>query len=204
MRILRKALESIVAHPRVYDGVQALFGAHEVRRHVAPYLRETEHKSVLDVGAGTGLYRALVPDTAQYIWQDIDPKKLAGFRRRHSASSTLLGDAANLPLPDDSVDATLCAALSHHLSDEELPRVLHEIARVTRERLVFMDAITRADSLLDRLLWSIDRGSYPRSAAALLAALQQAFVVDSVERFRVYHEYIVCTARPADSPAEPR
>ena len=87
MQILRRSLQRIVANPRIYNGVQAAFGAREVRRHVAPHLSQTEHKSLLDVGAGTGLYRSLVPDSARYIWQDIDPDKLATILPRSMVSA---------------------------------------------------------------------------------------------------------------------
>jgi hypothetical protein len=52
------------------------------------------------------------------------------------------------------------------------------------------------------LLWSIDAGSYPRTADELLAALEKDFVVEHEEQFAVHHAYLLCVARPRPARAE--
>ena len=70
---------------------------------------------MLDVGAGTGLYLALFPSTAKYIWLDNDREKLQGFQTRASAAvPAILGDGTRIGLHDKSVDYATCIAVTHH------------------------------------------------------------------------------------------
>jgi len=155
-----------------------------------------EGKRVLDVGAGTGLYRPMLPPTAQYCWWDLDPGKLARYRERRGAHWAVLGDATRLSFQDRTMDAALCVTMAHHLSDVELEAMLADVARVVWERLIFVDAVTATGSLASALLWRWDNGKFPRSAEALQAAIGRHFAIEISETFRVYHHYWLCVARP--------
>ncbi|MCV7221291.1 class I SAM-dependent methyltransferase [Mycolicibacterium elephantis] len=92
-----------------------------------------EHaRVVLDVGAGTG---ALTPalrraaPSAVVLSLDASTEMLAVARSRHSAT-TIVGDAANLPLPADVVDAVVLAYVLFHLPDPR--QALREARRVLR------------------------------------------------------------------------
>lgn len=80
--VSRSATRLVTARPWIYDRVQGFFGLKQARERLAPYIADACGKRILDVGAGTGLYRSLAPSTATYIWVDIDWTKLEGFRRR--------------------------------------------------------------------------------------------------------------------------
>ena len=43
-----------------------------------------------------------------------------------------------------------------------------------------------------------DRGSNPRTAEELSAAIQAAFRIERAEQFSIYHEYFLCEASPKD------
>ena len=75
-----KFLHDAIALPWVYDQVQRLAGADAVRRRLRVRLAEAANQTVLDLGAGTGLYKHCLPDSARYVWVDADPLKLHGFR----------------------------------------------------------------------------------------------------------------------------
>ena len=49
---------------------------------------------------------------------------------------------------------------------------------------------------MSRLLWSIDRGSFPRSQEVLRRFLEEYYVLEQAEVFTVLHRYFVCVARP--------
>jgi ubiquinone/menaquinone biosynthesis C-methylase UbiE len=85
-------LDHVVAEPWIYSQIQKVFGLEWRKQRLEPYLAETNYKVILDVGAGTGLYRSLISKTARYIALDIDPKKLS----RVSDAIRLIGDAAHL------------------------------------------------------------------------------------------------------------
>jgi ubiquinone/menaquinone biosynthesis C-methylase UbiE len=185
----------IVSNYKVYDLVQKAAGGRRVRDRLASLMSDAENQSVLDVGAGTGALSPLLPRTCRYIWLDNDPEKLRGFRSR-GGGLAVLGSAVELALASKSVDRTACIAVAHHLGDQELARALSEIARVTRNRLIFVDAIYCPSRPASRFLWSIDRGSHPRPPEVLQRFLEEAYVVEQAELLTVLHRYFLCVAVP--------
>jgi hypothetical protein len=100
-----------------------------------------------------------------------------------------------LPFDDAGVDYSLCVDVSHHLLDDEFDDLVSELARVTRTKLVFVDAL-RVSRLASRLLWTIDRGSYPRPLEAVRTTLERRFVLDELDVFTIHHTYVMAVARP--------
>lgn len=179
------------AAPRLYDMGQRLLGMRHSQRHLEPYCANLAGRVVLDVGAGTGLYASLVPRTARYCGLDIDANKLLHLRRNVVFCRVVLADSASLCFRDRSVDVALCIALAHHLPDERLGHLFAELARVVRDRVVFLDPLA-SPSVVSRLLWRLDRGAYPRSAERLLTEIGRHFTLRRVERYRIHHEYLLC------------
>ncbi|MEI6447677.1 MAG: class I SAM-dependent methyltransferase [Actinomycetes bacterium] len=97
-------------------------------------LLEARHGSVagqriLDLGCGAGWYTAeLRSRGADVLPVDLDPGELA--LAGAPPDGALVADAADLPLPDASVDAVLCSNLLEHCS--RAPVVIDEIARVLK------------------------------------------------------------------------
>ena len=189
-------LHRVVARPAVYDWVQRLAGSDRVLRRLQPYLLEARGKIVLDVGAGTGLYAAALPATARYIALDNDPRKLEGLGRRgRSIRHAVLGDAVNLAFVDRSIDYVLCVHVAHHLDDTALDRCLGEIARVVRLEVVVQEPLW-SGGVPGRVLWRMDRGSHPRTAEALIGAVEKRFRIEHAERYSILHDYLLIVARP--------
>ena len=190
--VVGRALSALVASPAVYDTVQRLAGARETRRRLRQALEDVDGATVLDVGAGTGTFETILPPRARYVWLDSDREKLAGFRAR-SASAAILGDATKLPLRDRSVDWAISVAVSHHLDDAELRAMLDELRRVTREGVVFVDAVL-LPTPASRLLWRYDRGRNARPAATLWHELERRFEIHAAEEYRLLHRYLLVRA----------
>ena len=193
--MLRKILHRVVRNPRVYDWVQLLAGAEEVRRRIAaqiPYLGCVD--SVLDMGGGTGLYHSLWPAAERCICLDISMAKLRGYRTRYPRGTALCADATRLPLGSGTLDAVMCINVSHHLTDRSCELLIEESARVLKETgaLLFVEAMWEPKRFTGRLLWKFDRGSHPRSAAYLRLLLQRKFKLIHVEQFSLYHTYLLC------------
>jgi len=170
-----------------------------LRQHwprLAPYLAQTGGQIVLDIGAGTGNYTSLLPQSATYLGLDIDPKKLQAFEAKWPFGLAIVGDATRICLKDKSVDYALCVALSHHLLDSQLSLLFGELARVVRQGLIFLDAVEYKESKISNLLWKYDRGSYPRSMEALCGAIERWFEIEEIERYAIYHHYILCMGKP--------
>jgi SAM-dependent methyltransferase len=183
-------------NPRVYDAIQVLAGRHIGQRRLRRAIAAAGDQKVLDVGAGTGSLASLLPPGAVYWALDNDPAKLRRLSIKVPHAHCVHGSALDIQLPDGSVDWTVCSAVAHHMDDEELPQLFAELARVTRHRLVFLDPLWTSRRGVARLLWRYDRGSHPRSPEALLSALDRHFDIEHVERFRVLHDYVLCSARP--------
>ena len=186
----------IVSNPWVYDQIQRLLGYARLRQYLQPHLQQADGQTILEVGAGTGNSATMLPSDARYLWSDNDPRKLEGYRAKYPTGRGMLCDATRLPLHDQSVDYTLCVAVAHHISDEQLPRLVGELARVTRRKLILWDPVEYRASAVSRLLWHYDRGSYPRQSEALCRALEADFTLEQVEQPVIYHRYVLCVGLP--------
>jgi hypothetical protein len=50
----------------------------------------------------------------------------------------------------------------------------------------------------------MDRGSYPRTPEALIAAVERQFRIEHVERYSILHDYMLIVGRPLDYMANAR
>ena len=190
--LLGRALATVVAVPAVYDFVQRLAGAQEIRTRLQRMLGDPGDLVVLDIGAGTGMLETSLPPSVRYIWLDADPQQLAGFRVRSSAPA-ILADATKLPLRDDAVDWAISVGVSHHLDDSAFAHMLDEVRRVARSGLVFLDAVV-VPTARNRLLWRYDRGQHPRPARTLWREIAARFEIGASEEFTLLHHYLLIRA----------
>ena len=101
---------------------------------VADFLEtQTDVETGLDVGCGNGRHAGLLADHAERVLAlDASRSLLAVARDRVGPTADLLlGDAARLPLRDESVDLAVYVATLHHLPTAEARAAsLDELARV--------------------------------------------------------------------------
>lgn len=197
-----RLLHRVVARPVVYELVQRAAGAGRVRQSLERLLAELGPSGVvLDVGGGTGLYRGLWGNGWRYLCLDNDPEKLDGFAAGQRRDFAILGSAGALPLRGGSIDAVLCTAVSHHLTDEELSAFVRESARILKPggALVFLDAVWRPRRIPSRVLWALDRGAHPRTREEVLGFLGERFTLVATQRVSVLHEYVATNATPVSS-----
>jgi SAM-dependent methyltransferase len=87
-------------------------------------------KSVLDLGAGTGKFLPHLRRTqASVIAVEPVPEMLARLTALHPGIAAQQGSAEDIPLPDSSVDAVVCAQSFHWFANAD---ALGEIRRVLR------------------------------------------------------------------------
>ena len=113
---------------------------------------------VADVGCGSGStgYLLRVAWEATESWRrqhiprprwllglDASPVALATCRHHRVYDETVRCDVARLPLADGSVDTALCAETVEHLFPAAAARLLAELARVARQRVIVTTPVPR-------------------------------------------------------------
>jgi ubiquinone/menaquinone biosynthesis C-methylase UbiE len=194
--VLRSILSTVVANPWVYDLVQKAAGREENYRRLKPLLAHAKGEVLLEAGAGTGEITRILDPTTRYLWLDNDTQKLSGFKQKNKGHWAVLADGTGIPLASRSVHSVLTLAVTHHLQDHDLDLFLAELARVCRHQLVFLDGLEDRSSMVSNLMWHYDRGSHPRTEQHLLSKLRQYFDLEEVQRYKIYHQYLLCTGTP--------
>lgn len=105
--------------------------------------------SVLDVGAGSG---EMLRTTAKFARRQNRKTELCGLELNARSARAVLteskdfpqifavrGDALCLPFADDSFDYAICTLFTHHFRDENIVRILTEMARVARRKIFVVD-----------------------------------------------------------------
>lgn len=105
--------------------------------------------SVLDVGAGSGELLGVIADFARFegraarlVGLDLNmlsAREIAAESGRHKEISAVQSDAMNLPFADDAFDYAICSLFTHHLTDDQIRRVLPEMSRVAGRGIVVID-----------------------------------------------------------------
>lgn len=189
---MKSLLHKVVAIPAVYDFCQWMAGASTGRKiMIEEYSALPPTGRALDVGGGTGLSRPLLPERWSYCCLDPDPQKLEGFRAKFPKDESVQASGCEIPLPDGGFDLCLMNAVSHHLTDEELQASLLEIKRVMRPQGIFLlvDALWNPRNLRGRVLWSVDRGSFPKTREGLKNSLERHFLIKRKRLWKIHHEY---------------
>lgn len=193
--LLKGFFHRLVAQPQIYDLVQYTLGAKKNFSAIQPYFERCAGHSVLDVGGGTGNLAALFPPAARYIWLDIDPKKLQGYRAKYPHGLGAIADVTRLPYHDKSIDYAVCRAVSHHLTDGEFSAMLEELARVLRGELIYLDGI-KTNRVRSNILWYYDRGSNPRPLEDMLKIIERRFTIVDRMHYAIHHAYLLCVCQP--------
>jgi ubiquinone/menaquinone biosynthesis C-methylase UbiE len=105
--------------------------------------------SILDIGAGSG---ELLRLCAKFARENNCKAKLTGLELNADAAKEILaeskafenitsvrGDALQLPFADGAFDFAMCSLFTHHLSDENIVKVLKEMRRVARRGIYVID-----------------------------------------------------------------
>jgi ubiquinone/menaquinone biosynthesis C-methylase UbiE len=115
--------------------------------------------TLLDVGSGSGDLAASLRREAETrgvalraVAADLDPIAL-GLAARERLGA-IRADALRLPFPDGSFDLVTAAKFAHHFHGEGLTRLLAEMVRVARRRVVVLDIRRHWVAYAGFVLWS--------------------------------------------------
>jgi ubiquinone/menaquinone biosynthesis C-methylase UbiE len=111
-----------------------------------PVVSANKRLSVLDVGAGSGellkiAKEALAPAEVLLVGAELNPMaaKAIACRNPEFGVHAVQANAVHLPFADDAFDIVICSLFLHHLTDEVGIRLLNEMGRVARQRIIAID-----------------------------------------------------------------
>jgi ubiquinone/menaquinone biosynthesis C-methylase UbiE len=193
-----KLAHKVASHPWVYDRIQSAVGVSQVYAKLAPHLLSAPDNALVpDIGGGTGSLKRYCSPRHRYVCLDIEWEKLQGFRGKFSEGDGIWGDATRLPIAHRSVDTAICMFVAHHLNDDLLPTMLSEVDRTLRPggRVILVDPVMDPQRMAGRILWKLDRGSFPRTVSTLRRTMQQRFAIEHWDEFAVWHHYVLGIGR---------
>jgi SAM-dependent methyltransferase len=120
-------------------------GTHAAIEEIKTVLQQLPPKvTLLDVGTGLGD----IPRRAREIAKSdgielttigLDPVCALATASRKSGSLAVCADGLRLPFADDSIDIVMCSQVLHHFSEADAPKLLREMNRVARLRVIVSD-----------------------------------------------------------------
>ena len=157
----------------VYD-LFARIAKFDHSRKLPEWLSPVQGLEVLDLAGGTGINAQTLAEAGAFVTVvDSSPAMLARARAKSFPARLILSDAAQLPLPDHSMDLVLLSDAWHHFRDQT--GVVREITRVLRPggRLYIIDfdplqKKTRFLALIERMLAEPSTFTAPEELVALL------------------------------------
>ena len=120
----------------------------------ATLLREIESQSltsfsILDIGAGSGELLRVAATWARKTNRHLSAvglelnesmaESIVEESEQFDEISSVRGDALKLPFADAEFDYVMCSLFTHHLLDEQVVQVLHEMSRVAKRRIFVID-----------------------------------------------------------------
>jgi ubiquinone/menaquinone biosynthesis C-methylase UbiE len=139
----------VIAAYRVLERVNRQLGhlqslKRELRRSLAEDRFDQRSMTLLDVGSGSG-------DLPSALCKLLDGRAIRGVAFALDRDSTAVqlaasrgliavqGDALHLPFPDRSLDLVTAVKFAHHFKGAGLTRLVSEMARVARCRVIILD-----------------------------------------------------------------
>lgn len=160
-----------------------LGNGHRALREVRAALEATLDERVLDFACGAGSFSQAVP--GDYLGIDLNAASVAFARWRWGSSRRRFEAVPLDALPlEPRFDKAMLINCVHHLSDAEVDAVLGRITRLTRGRIVVVDADLDDSNAFQAFLLAHDRGQHVRSLADLRAVLARHLVIEEERTFR--------------------
>jgi len=138
-RVVTRSMEDVAKANALFGGIRAALAEIE---DLAPTLAESA--SLLDVATGTGdiplaAARKLTKMGVHLTTFGLDSAEELAQKSRANVSAAVCANALELPLASKSVDVVLCSQFLHHLFAADIEKLVREMNRVARKRVVISD-----------------------------------------------------------------
>jgi 2-polyprenyl-3-methyl-5-hydroxy-6-metoxy-1,4-benzoquinol methylase len=181
-RLVRRSLADVALANALFGGTRAVLLELEA---VLPELEP--NATLLDVGSGVGDIAARAREMARQQRVDlslitIDMAETLAVASRARTGNAVRGNATALPFADRSVDVVMCSQTLHHFEDASAARVLKELDRVARVRVIISDL--RRSWLAAAGLWlaSFPLGFHPVSRHDGVVSIMRGYTRDELRR----------------------
>ena len=181
-KLVRRSLADVALANTLFGGTRAVLL--EIGE-VLPDLRPGA--TLLDVGSGVGDIAARARELArehgvELSLVSIDMAETLAIASRARTGNAVRGDATALPFADRSVDVVMCSQTLHHFDDATAGRVLRELDRVARVRVIVADL--RRSWLAAAGLWmaSFALGFHPVSRHDGVVSIMRGYAGDELRR----------------------
>jgi ubiquinone/menaquinone biosynthesis C-methylase UbiE len=140
-----RPLEELQQFYRALASVNSLFMVAEPFQRYIPRLlgsKKVRQLSLLDLGAGDGsLGQSLTAWATRkgWSWRIVNIDQNASALALNKSAINVAGSVLALPFHNESFDVVIASQMTHHLSDENVPRHLSEAWRVARHAVVISD-----------------------------------------------------------------
>lgn len=181
-RLVRRSLADVALANALFGGTRA------VLLELGAVLPELDaNATLLDVGSGVGDIAARAREMARQQRVDlslitIDMAETLAVASRARTGNAVRGNATALPFADRSVDVVMCSQTLHHFDDASATRVLKELDRVARVRVIVSDL--RRSWLAAAGLWlaSFPLGFHPVSRHDGVVSIMRGYTRDELGR----------------------
>lgn len=187
-RVLEARVWRLLDHPTIFHVARFALVGHQrltkdlLRQHLAV----TPDETVLDVCCGVAEFASAVE--GRYVGVDVNERFIQRARQRYAHAPTKafeVGDVMRLGYPARHFDKAMIVNSLHHFSDEDAGRLLSEVRRITRGRVVIVDADGMPRGPVRRALVALDRGRFMRSPRELAALVARVFAIEETVAFDV-------------------
>ena len=164
----------------------------EAERHLLDSLNIEPDSTVLEIGSGAGsnLYTLrTLKEFFSFTGVDINETETLLAQGSFSDARLVIGDATNVPLPDDAFDVIFCRDLLHHVDEDRQKAVIEEMVRVVKPggQVVVIESNGRnfVIKAFGRLVKSERRvlQSVPDRIEKLLRSMEELALLDPVPRY---------------------
>lgn len=181
MSQITSGFRAILSRPGIYDFLQKIMGAHQVRREIVKhYVRPLPSSQILDIGCGTAEILAYLPESISYWGFDISRPYIdaaeSRFGTRGDFQCGQFDRTALKELP--AFDVVLAIGVLHHLDDESATKLFALAREALGEhgRMITIDpCLVPGQNPIARWLIHLDRGQDVRSADGYKDIASHAF-----------------------------
>lgn len=183
---MRNKILSVFDFPTFFNLLQRLIAdQRHVKKFVKSALSKLQPHSILDIGFGTGNLMEVIPKTSRYLGIDNNPRYFSFTKKRFRAPGRqfLLQDASDIDFyKRKEFDVVMLISILHHLSDEQLSKILPAIRQITAKAVIITDILPNPPGALPKLLVKLDRGRFIRSRQLKLTLLKRYFKIVEVKQ----------------------